>query len=87
MRCNNYGTKRANSHRNSALRTRPRRLDRIIGALFREHRDVPLRSQAVKAMRGGSPFDDRRIDLFATLQQALLAGEPVPGAPRAAGNR
>ena len=57
-------------------------LDRIIGALFGT-RDVPLRSQAAKAMRGGSPFDDRRIDLFATLQQALLA-EPVPAhrAPR-----
>jgi hypothetical protein len=55
-------------------------LDRIIGTLFGT-RDAPLRSHAAKAMRDGSPFDDRRIDLFATLQQALLA-EPLPS-PRA----
>ena len=52
-------------------------LDRIIGTLFGT-RDAPLRSRAAKAMRDGNAFDDGRIDLFATLQQALLAEPQAP---------
>ena len=57
-------------------------LSEIIGSLFGT-RDAQLRSPAAKAMREGSPFDDRRIDLFVALQQALLAEPPPPHrAPR-----
>jgi len=42
-------------------------LDRVIGTLFGT-RDGRLRSRAAKAMRDGVAFDDRRIDLLATLQ-------------------
>ena len=59
-----------------------RTLDSIIGTLFGT-RDAPLRSSAAKAMRDGRAFDDRRIDLFAALQQALFAEAPVaPRLPR-----
>lgn len=55
-------------------------LDEIIGSLFGT-RDAPLRSRAGQAMRDGAAFDDRRIDLFALLQRALLANPPPPSRP------
>jgi hypothetical protein len=51
-------------------------LDRIIGSLFGT-KDAPLHSRAGRAMRDGNAFDDRRIELFALLQQVLLAQPPV----------
>ncbi|MDP2713130.1 MAG: Fic family protein [Solirubrobacteraceae bacterium] len=51
-------------------------LDRIIGSLFGT-KDALLQSRAARAMRDGVAFDDRRIELFALLQQALLAQPPV----------
>lgn len=51
-------------------------LDRLIGSLFGTE-DAPLQSRAARAMRDGIAFDDRRIELFALLQQSLLAQPPV----------
>jgi hypothetical protein len=55
-------------------------LDAIIGTLFGT-RDAPLRSRAAQAMRDGAGFDERRIDLLAMLQRALLAEPPAPDRP------
>lgn len=51
-------------------------LDRLIGSLFGTM-DAPLQSRAARAMRDGIAFDDRRIDLLASLQQTLLSYPPV----------
>ena len=56
-------------------------LDEVIGSLLGT-RDAPLQSVAARALRRGVPFDDRRIRLFALLQQALLAEPPVLRPPR-----
>lgn len=62
-----------------------RELDEIIGTLLGT-RDAPLRSKAARAMRDGVAFDASRIQLFALLQQALLAEAPPPHRPPHAGD-